>query len=192
MSTHIFDQVAAAKIPKARSGYVDDYYVLATLGGDNNCFDSITGLRARSWCAWRAGQQWHCLQKACEMAASFCGGCARFAHGPSTPEGFIRKCRQALDTAPDYDSPQCAFRLTNPAITFTEEEKNNGQKWDYARLLERGNGRLPEQRDVYLRGKVEAFPFDFSNPRMAAEFIELLPYNTPLWHHVIIRGAGEI
>ena len=83
-------------------------------------------------------------------------------HGRSTPEAFIQRCRDTLDNAPDYDSAAAIFHLQDPAITFTAEEKANGSKYYYERLC--SDRELPVPRDLYLRGKVEAFPFDFSNP----------------------------
>ena len=190
MSTHIIDQIAAVKFAKERTGYSIDYFMLATLSGDNNLIDCASGRRARHWNLWAAGQHYKCLSKACEMAADFCGGCLRMVHGRSTPEGFIKRCRECLDTAPDYDSPGTVFRLTDPAITFTAEEKANGSKYYYERLC--SDRELPVQRDIHLRGKVEAFTFDFTKPREAAKFIEYLPYNSPLWHHVKVIGPGTV
>jgi hypothetical protein len=190
MSTHIIDQIAAVKFPKERTGYTIDYYILATLSGDNNMIDSATNRRARAWNGWRAGQHYECLREACELAGGFCGGGVRAAHGNTTPEGFIKKCRAALDTAPDYDSPSAAFRLCNPAITFTAEEKNNGSKYYFDRLVQLKGQPAPGQ--VYLRGKVEMFLFNLTEPREAARFIEHLPHKSPLWHHVILHGDGEI
>jgi hypothetical protein len=193
MSTHIIDRVAAVKFPKERTGYYADYYLLATLSGDNNCINTATGRRARHWNPTAMGEEWKCLARACEIAASFCGGCARFVHGRSTPEAFITRCREALATGPDYDSPQAAFGFTQTAITFTAEEKANGSKYYYERLLEKRG--QPEMRDLYLRGHIAAFPFKLTEPRDMAVLIEHLPHdkdNSDLWHHVRISGPGEV
>jgi len=182
MSTHIIDQVAAVKFPKERTGHYDHLYLIATEGGSNNCFNSQTGKRARAWSPMQAGQHYKCLARACEWAADFCGGCARMNR--LSPEGFIRHCRQTLDTAPDYDSPNRAITLERIAITFNAEEKV-AHKFYYERLLEKRG--QPEQRDQgYLRGDLEAFPFNYQDSRDMACFIEHLPYQSPLWHHVTV------
>jgi hypothetical protein len=190
MSTHIIDQIAAVKFPKERTGYTEEYFMLAMLSGDNNLIDCASGRRSRHWNPQVAGAHWKCLARACELASDIPGGCVRMVSGRSTPEGFIKCCREALDTAPDYESPQAVFRLSDPAITFTVDEKANGSKYYYDRLCQ--DRELPVQRDIYLRGKVEAFPFNFANAREAAKFIEYLPYKSPLWHHVKVTGPGAI
>ena len=188
MSTHIIDQIAAVKFPKERTGYYDDYYILATEGGDNNCIDCDTNRRARNWSPRVAGEHYRCLAWACGVAADVCGGCVRFAHGPTTPESFIKRFRAVLDAAPDYYDPAAArsFRVHQTAITFTAEEKAEGSFYFEQCVAKKG---APELRDkVYLRGDVEAFPFSFTEPREAALFIELLPYKAPLWHHLSIAA----
>lgn len=190
MSTHIIDKVAAVKIPQALSKFSSDYYFVSMLSGDNNVTCSRTGRRARTWNPRVAGDYSKCLADACTTSAGFCGGMIRMAVGRSTPEGYIKKVRNLLDTAPDYNSPQAEFRLSQTAITFTAEEKV-ANKYYYDRLLkERGQ---PQIRDkVYLRGDLEAFVFDISNPREFAYFIDYIPYNSPLWHHVRVIADGEV
>ncbi|HEV7928114.1 MAG TPA: hypothetical protein VGR14_22370, partial [Verrucomicrobiae bacterium] len=165
MSTHIIDKIAAVKVPKERSGYIEDYYFLATLSGDNNVICSQTRRRARSWHGWTVGAHWRCLSRMCEISSGFCGGCIRMANGRATPESFIKKCRETLDTAPDYDSPHAAFRLENPAITFDPPDPakpgyfyqdNDGGaregKYYFDQLVEKKG--QPQERDAYLRGTV--------------------------------------
>lgn len=188
MSTHIIDGIAAVKFPKERTGYSIDYYLIATLGGDNNLIDCRTNKRARSWNPWRAGQHYTCLAWACEFAGDFCGGTIRM--GRATPEGFIKACRKCLDTAPDYDSRDAIFRIGETAITFDAEQREE-RKYYFERLVQQ-RGPAESRKAVYLRGDVDAFPFDFTNPREAAVFIEHLPYKTPLWHHLRIHGPGTI
>ena len=67
MSTHIIDQIAAVKFPKERTGYTADYYMLATLSGDNNVINCASGRRARHWNLLVAGQHWRCLARTCEI-----------------------------------------------------------------------------------------------------------------------------
>lgn len=189
MSTHIIDRIAAVKFPKERTGYTEHYYLLALLSGDNNVIDCATNSRARKWNPQVAGTHGHCLSRACEIAADIPGGCIRMISGRSTPEGFIKRCRTTLDTAPDYDSPQASFRLNHTAITFTAEEKTT-DKYYYERLCT--NRGQPVQDTVYLRGPVDSFTFDPTNPREMAKFIEHLPYHHPLWHHLKISGPGTI
>jgi hypothetical protein len=188
MSTHIIDRIAAVKFPKERTGYSDDYYLLVLLGGDNNLIDTESGERARRWNPMAAGQHYHCLARACELAADACGGMVRMVRGRTTPESLIRKVRQALAAAPDYQDPAAVFRITQAAITFTAEEKEK-QKYYFDRLVtKRGQ---PEKRDqVYLRGDVDAFVFSLNEPREAACFIEHLPHQPVLWHHLKIIGPG--
>lgn len=198
MSTHIIDQIAAVKFPQELTGYTIDYYLLATLSGDNNVIDCASGRRSRTWNPWVAEQHYRCLAKACNIAADFCGGCCRMVSGRSTPEAFIKRCRETLDAAPAYNDPRAVFRIGgpgrsysgSPAITFTAEEKAGDLKYYFERL-EQKRGK-PEPREIYLRGKVEAFPFDFTQPREAATFIEHLPYNSPLWYHLSLAGPGEV
>ncbi len=189
MSTHIIDQIAAVKFPKERTGYYDDYYLLTMLSGDNNCFDQ-RGRRARNWRPVAVGYHYRCLAKAVSVSADVCGGMLRMAHGHTTPESLIKKFRTALDTAPDYDAPERGFSISEHAITFTAEEKAK-DKYYFDRLVELKGP--PEKRDnVYLRGDLEVFPFDFTQPRTAAQFIEHLPHDTVLWHHLRISGPGAI
>ena len=50
---------------------------MATYGGDNNVIDCSTGRRATDWSLRAAGQHYECMDRACQIAAGFCGGCVR-------------------------------------------------------------------------------------------------------------------
>lgn len=196
MSTHIIDRIAAVKFPKERTKYACDYYIVAYEGGDNNVISNRTNQRARDWIAFSAGQHYEGISRACEYAAACEGGCLKMATGYIKPENLIKRFRAALDAALDYDHLDAPFVVVDTAITFTPEEKVAGANpgktcYYYDRLA----GKRPPpvlRQNVYLRGTVEAFEFNFKEPREAAIFIEHLPHKSPLWHHLKISGRREL
>ena len=120
MSTSIIDQIAAIRIPANGADRTRDLFILASKGGDSNCFDSLPGgrcgKRASRWSPIAVGGDWQCLSRACDLAGGFCGGAIRFAKGTDTPEAFIRVCRKALESAPAFDSPLAVFAVTQSGV----------------------------------------------------------------------------
>lgn len=188
MSTHIIDQLAAIRIPQARSGWHEDYIVLAAEGGDNNLIDTQTRKRVRSWYAIAVGAPWQVMGALVRYSSSMEGGMLRLAdNSHATAETLISRARRSVNHALDYDDPAAPIYLRETAITFTDAEKPAYPfKYQYEKLLE---AKRPHQRvKKYLRGEVDAFPFDLTEAREFAAFLDFIPEpDKALWHHFEVR-----
>jgi hypothetical protein len=143
MSSHIIDELKAVKIPKEMFGRRDDFFILCELGGDNNMIDSRTNKRARNWSAIAIGESWQVIEEICKTAGYFEGGMVKLSTGRATPEGFIRKCRKALES-PDILG-QSELRIYFQ-LRFNETEIKDGAKWQIEDLTKAGAVATEEER----------------------------------------------
>jgi hypothetical protein len=99
MSVHLLDRAVAALIPKSVTGGWADTWMLLEEGGDNNCYVTATGARARNWSCIAVGEQSDALAAVCTRSAACCGGMLRLAKSAHTePEGYIKWWRTAMKT----------------------------------------------------------------------------------------------
>lgn len=97
MSTRLIDTAIAVRFPQANTSYLSDVWMLLEEGGDNNCFCTATGKRARHWSCIAVGQQYDVLSEVCTRSASCPGGTMRLAKTKHTePEAYIRWWRRAM------------------------------------------------------------------------------------------------
>ena len=192
MSTHILDQLAAVKIPAARSGYHDDLFILAAQGGDNNV-RTHDGKRAREWYAIAAGAKWRVMGALVRMSSDMEGGMLKLAgNSRATSETLISKARKTVEAAPDFDDPSAPIYLDETAITFDDEEKVK-RNYNYEKAVKTYG--TPARHKKYLRGEVDVFPFDSwgADARAYATFIDHLPdYDRSLWHHFKVRARAPL
>ena len=97
MSVHIVDQAVAVMIPRTVTGGWWDTWLLIEQGGDNNCYVTATGARARNWSCIAVGDKSDVLAAVCKRSASCCGGSMRHRTQTHTePERYIKWWRNAM------------------------------------------------------------------------------------------------
>jgi len=192
MSTHILDQLAAVKIPAARSGYHDDLFILAAQGGDNNV-RTHDGKRAREWYAIAVGEKWKVMGALVRMSSDMEGGMLKLAgNSRATSETLISNARKTVEAAPDFDDPTAPIYFPETTITYNDEEK---AKHSYMHEKAVKTYGTPKREKKYLRGEVEVFPFETwgATPRDFATFIDLIPeYDRNIWHHLKVRARAPL
>lgn len=182
MSTRIIDEIKAIRIPAEKLGgapYQRDIFVLCELGGDNNCFNTRTNKRARSWSAVAIGEPWQVIGEACKYAGSFEGGMTKFASGRGTPEAYIRRCRKALDEAEPLGSGEL---MPSFEIRFDAKEMQQ-YEYEYKALI---IDKATPKRETEYGTEIERFTFSSAELETWKKGI-----HGRAWRNVNILGPRE-
>jgi len=143
MSTHIQDHLLAVRVPKEHAHHYEDILILLAEGGDNNVIETRTGRRARDWYPVAVGVEWSVLAEVCRGAAACCGGCLKLHGRHTTPEGYIKAWRKAIEAARLFPTTGVSLRgkamypkeaaegrfITRPANGYSEPGIMDGEYW---------------------------------------------------------------
>lgn len=171
MSTHIIDNIAAIRVRvQSDDPFIESYYVLAFEGGDNNVLDMHTDRRCRDWYPVAVGPHWWVMAKAIMISSDMEGGMTRLNGQPKAKaETLIRRVRNVLAAAKDYDQPDASIYMTTSGIAMTPEMQRD-HAYAYQKLGESG---VPV---VKRPGGVDLFQFNLNaGPAAVLQFLQLLP-----------------
>jgi hypothetical protein len=101
MSYRIEYQWGAFHVPALQFGLDADRYVVAIEGGDNNVYNASNNKRSRSWSVCMIGTKNQVLKQAVGFAAACDGGGLQQRGRYCTPESYIRRIRNLIDSG-DY------------------------------------------------------------------------------------------
>jgi len=125
-------EILNASLPDGIAHFYEPQYFLLELGGDNNLYESTfgggCGRRVRSWCALGCGMDWEVMQEVVRFSAACESGCLKFyGKGDITPECYIRRGRNTLAGAIQFDVPAANRYRLSARLQLTEDKP-----WDKA------------------------------------------------------------
>jgi len=188
MSYEISYRRKAFVLPGARANYWDDIYFLLEEAGSNNCYESGTNRRARSWECLTAGAQYHCLQAVVTTAAACCGGSLVLNGRKGTqPEAYIRAWRQAMESAAPVSPENLRGYRIELYIAFSDAEARGDRRYAFETLGQQQLSAGQRRHNVLQGIEVTEWRFDLWNPAHVRLWIDNRPDGRG-WHSV--RASG--
>ena len=184
MSTHIVDRLEAVRLTAAETGWIEDIYIVAELGGDNNVRNARTGRRARDWSVTAIGPEWSVIGQACRYAAGCSGGMTKLRGRATKPESYIRAYRKALANAALGFQAAAERKLRFTARTrFSADEE---QSYQFSQL---SKTRTPEKTTWYGE-PIKVFHFDLGDPADVRLWLD--NRKEVAWHNAEVSGPGTV